>query len=185
MSSDVLSVTVLIGAQYASVNHVGAGSHRGGTKSPAYKRLFADVKAAAEAEIARTGWTTASCECFVTIVRYVGDRRRHDAMNLGKCEMDALTAAEVWHDDCLANPCLPWIRYDAEGGHRVTIVIVKLFASTCNAPTPVPRARTETTRRVSTANPCVHRGGQIPEGYAALNGKLVPREVALRKAGIA
>jgi Holliday junction resolvase RusA-like endonuclease len=181
MSGDVLSLTVPIGAQYASVNHIGAGSHRGGTKSPAYKRLFADVKAAAETEIARTGWTTASCECFVTIVRYVGDRRRHDAMNLGKCEMDALTAADVWHDDCLANPCLPWIRYDAAGGHRVTIVIVKLYASAYDVPTPVPRARAEAARRASTVNLCVRAGEPIPEGYAALNGELVTREVALKK----
>ncbi len=127
--SDVFAITVPIGAQYASVNHVGAGSHRGGKKSLAYKRLFADVKGAAEAEIARTGWTTASCSCFAMIVRYLGDRRRHDAMNLGKCEFDALTAAGASEDDHLAGPCMPWVRFDGQGEHRAAIVVVKLYQS--------------------------------------------------------
>lgn len=209
--SDVLSITVPIGAKYASVNSVGANGHRAGKKSPEYKALFADVKAAAETEIKWLGWDKAECECLAMIVRYVADRRRHDAMNLGKCEWDALTEAGVWLDDSLANPCLPMIRYCAP--HRVTIVVVKLYESVLKPAQArddaVSGSRTSRSPKSAQAGiehlmPCKHGrpcglycrgcerhalntwkpGSPIPQGYALLNGKLVTREVALQKAGV-
>lgn len=128
--TDVLTITVPIQGAYASVNQTGGDSFRGGRKSPAYKALFRAVQQSAEAEMRRTGWTKAECDCFALIVRYVPDRRRADAMNLAKCEWDALTEAGVWNDDELANPCLPMIRPDFGGPHRVSIVVVKLYGAT-------------------------------------------------------
>jgi len=195
--SDVLSITVPIGAKYASVNSVGANGHRAGKKSPEYKALFADVKAAAETEIKWLGWDKAECECLAMIVRYVADRRRHDAMNLGKCEWDALTEAGVWLDDSLANPCLPMIRYCAP--HRVTIVVVKLYESVLK-PVESTRAATarapghDTSRQPVSAQagkihwcfPCSSwkPGDPLPENHALLNGKLITLDVALEKAGM-
>lgn len=146
--TDVLSITVPIGSRYASVNNVGGNSHRGGKKSPEYRRLFNAVQSAAEAEIERTGWTKATSECAAYVVRYVSDRRRRDATNAFKCEADALTEAGVWDDDNLVNPFLSTIRYDTEGENRVTIVIVKLYQS---VPGPVTHAGLLTSRQPRTA----------------------------------
>ena len=211
---DVLSITVPIGSRYASVNGLGANGHRAGKKSPEYHTLFDDVKRAAEAEIARTGWTTAECDCFAMIVRYVENRKRHDAMNLAKVEWDSLTAAGVWTDDSLANPCLPMIRYSTP--HRITIVVVKLYESVLTPVECPPGVQASRPRRSAQAGNDVPKpdagpataasgssrrrapasgtsalhlswkpGDPIPDGHALLNGKLVTRKVALEKAGIA
>jgi len=190
--SDVLSITVPIGSRYASVNGVGANGHRAGKKSDAYKQLFADVQRAAEAEIARTGWEKATSECFALIARYLPDRRRADSLNLGKCEWDSLTAAGVWVDDSLANPCLPMIRYNAP--HRLAIVVVKLYesvlkpveanrAATARAPGRTISRRIEVSTNAA-ASTAWRPGMPLPPGMALLNGKLVTRDVALQKAGI-
>lgn len=125
--TDALAFTIdLPDGKYASVNR----TTRGWTdprKSEIYRYVYGAVLEAAQREIARTGWTKAECECFATIMRVMPAHWRADAMNLGKPEWDALTEAGVWTDDRLANPCLPWIRYDDEGPHRVTIVVMKLY----------------------------------------------------------
>jgi Holliday junction resolvase RusA-like endonuclease len=191
--SDVLSISVPIGARYASVNHTNAGSHRGGKKSPEYKALFADVKRAAMDAMVLTGWTIARCECFVTIVRYVPDHRQHDAMNLGKCEFDALTAAGIWQDDKWANPCMPWIRYSAP--HRVTIVVVKLYESVLSGEMhnpDSPRARRGSARAGNNmsqnlrdkTNHAANGPESVSGGVAYLNGKPISREAALKLAGV-
>lgn len=175
--SDVLAITVPLGSRYASVNGVGRDNRRGGRKSDAYKRLYADVKAAAEAEIARTGWTTATANCFAMIVRYVPGNRRCDAMNQGKCEWDALTAAGVWDDDRWANPSLPWIVPNA-GEHRIAIVVVKLAAQAVPARAEEMLARKQTPRRRAEAgaSAALH---PIVERMAKLNGKPIPLADAL------
>jgi hypothetical protein len=83
--SDILSIIVPLGSSYPSVNHVGKDGFRGGRKSDAYRKLFADVEQAARAEIERTGWTKAETECSLTIVRFTPHRRRIDAGNMSKC----------------------------------------------------------------------------------------------------
>jgi len=189
--SDVLAISVPLGSRYASVNSVGANGHRAGKKSDAYKRLFADVKTAAEAEMARIGWQKASCECFAMIVRYVVTRRRGDASNQGKCELDALTAAGVWDDDSLATPFVSSVCYAPEGGHRLAIVVVKqrqevpaakrlgsVGAARPLTPDAVPGGtRTATPSRESVLA-AWRPGDPIPDGCAVLGGKLVMLDYA-------
>lgn len=180
--SDVLAITVEIDGRYPSVNHTGGDGFRGGRKSREYRQLFARVKYAALDEMARTGWTKAECDCFVSIVRYIPDMRRCDAMNLGKTELDALTAAGVWLDDNLANPPMAWIRRDIDGKHRVSIVVVKLYEShrlIVQLPSPTLRTPKEKFEAASAAMRGWRAGDPIPEGYADLNGTLVTREEAL------
>jgi len=199
--TDVLSLCIPIPGRYPSVNSLGRDGLRFGRKSEEYRALFKAVKEAAEAEMARTGWITATCECLSVIVRYIGDRRRTDAANLAKCEWDALTAAGVWSDDRLANPCHFAIRRDPNGEHRVSIVVVKLHQS-INAEEVMPnatvsklhkrdkplrRSRPDVTpprvgarRKVTEADLQTWRPGDpIPPGYALFGGKLVATEFVL------
>ncbi len=213
--SDVLSITVPIGSRYASVNGVGANGHRAGKKSPEYHRLFDDVKTAAETEMKWIGWDKAECECFRddrSLRSKTGSR--HDAMNLGKCEWDALTEAGVWLRTMPVRrtPYMPMDSLQCAGMHRVTIVVVKLYQS---VPGPVEPSGAATaqhsgapTSRASRGSAqagfapnlqcCAHLipigthceiccwkpGDPIPDGHALLNGKLVTRDLALEKAGI-
>jgi Holliday junction resolvase RusA-like endonuclease len=204
--SDVLAITVPIGTRYASVNNVGAGSHRAGKKSKAYKDLYEAVYVEARLEINRVGWEKATSECMAIIVRYIGDRRRRDATNAFKCEADALTAAGVWEDDSLVNPFLSQIRYQV-GASRLAIVVVKLYSSVTEGVMPNGRrGSTEKHQGQRSTSPVhvtppregagrgVHHwcfpcskwkpGDPIPEGHALLNGKLVTRDIALEKAGV-
>jgi hypothetical protein len=195
--SDVLSVTVSLGGRYPSTNHTANGSHRAGPKSPEYKALFDAVKCAAEAEIARTGWVKADGECLTIITRYVPDRRRCDAVNLGTSECNALTAAGVWADDRLAQPCIKHIRHDPNGEHRVSIVVVQLHhpvnairgqtrgQSTATSPrNREGQSSGQKPAKVSTPSGAPrYTGGAIPDGFAVVNGKLVSRESALKMLG--
>lgn len=127
MSVDVLTLTIALGTRYPSKNHEGRDGMRTGRKSEEYRKLFEDIKEAAEREMARTGWNMAECECLTIVVRYMPNHLRADALNLAGCEANALTAAGVWTDDRLAQPVTLHIRYDDEGPHRVTIVVMKLY----------------------------------------------------------
>ena len=189
--SDVLALSIPLGSTYPSVNHLHKDGFIGGRKSDAYKTLFADVKTAAEAEIARTGWETASTECALTVIRYQETRRRSDATNLAKVEADALTAAGVWADDRLATPVTLMVRFDPAGQHRLAIVVVKLHEATTesaqvgkkSAPRR-PRAAKPPARPAPFVGDAVDRwrpGDTIPDGYALLGSKLVTMEFALEK----
>lgn len=192
--TDALAFTIVLpDGKYASVNR----TTRGWTdprKSDIYKAVYDAVLDAAKSEIARTGWAKAECECFATIMRVMPAHWRADAMNLGKPEWDALTEAGVWTDDRLANPCLPWIRYDDEGPHRVTIVVMKLYEPAnvriVEKPKAV-RARRENGENGTKSTKCPdnetrltpaaqrYTGGDIPPDKALVNGVLVDRADAL------
>lgn len=195
--ADVLAITVPIEGRYASNNALGKDSHRGGRKSEAYKALFKSVKEAAEDEAMRIGWVPLPCEHDITILRYLPARWRTDAMNLGKCEGDALTAAGIWPDDRYANPARFLVRYDASGQHRIAIVVVKLYepantfaldakpkSSLITVNEVEIKAESSVIRRPLRA-PMVmdiskyRSGDPIPDGYADLNGELVLKSKAL------
>jgi len=176
--ADVLAISVPLGSRYASVNNVGGNSHRAGKKSAAYKQLFTDVKTAAEAEMARTGWQKATAECFTLVVRYIVNRRRADAANQGKCELDALTAAGVWDDDCQAVPFMASVCYAPEGGPRLAIVVVKQRQD-MPARKQTPLRRVEAGANAAPYPNSWRPGDPIPEGFAALGSRLVARNEAL------
>lgn len=123
--SDVLVVTVPIAARYPSVNHTGQDGMRTGRKSPEYRELFAAIKESAEIEMAHFGWSKATDLVHTTIVLYRSTKRRQDAGNVAKCELDALTVAGVWEDDSLAKPVVLDIEYDPSGPDRVVIILRK------------------------------------------------------------
>lgn len=95
MSVDAIAFTIeLPDGKYASVNRLTRG-YRDPRKSEIYRQVYDAVLKAASAEIVRTGWAKAECECFASVMRVMPARWRADAMNLGKPEMDALTEAGV------------------------------------------------------------------------------------------
>jgi Holliday junction resolvase RusA-like endonuclease len=120
---DVLVISASIDGAYPSVNSLGKDGRRYGRKTDEYKALFAAVKDAASAEMFRTGWVTTSDECEVTVTRYVRDRRRRDAGNMSKVELDALSRACVWEDDSQATRVVLEIMHDPKGEDRVVIVV--------------------------------------------------------------
>ncbi len=184
--SDVLSLSVpLPTTAYPSVNSLGGDGFRGGKKTVAYHALFDAVKAAAEAEMARTGWETADFLVDATLVLVTRSARIRDASNCGKCEMDALTAAGVWLDDALARPWRTDCENDPSGPDRVVIVVRRRY------PIIVPRGSP------MVANTRRRRPASIPPGaivplhdprgtsqIALVNGRAVPLEDALRDLGL-
>lgn len=202
--SDALVFTLpLEGGEYASQNAIGKDSFRGGRKSKIYKFVFNNVKDLAEKEMARVNWgPPATCECDVTIYRFIPKRWRTDAINMGTAEFNALTAAGVWADDRLGNPARCVLRYDAPGPHRIVVVVVKLYEPANRyEPTPEQNANELTRRsRASTgrgARSTAVRdrairdeakregakewrpGDPIPAGFADYNGRLIPEAEAL------
>ena len=141
--SDVLIVSAPVPGAYPTVNTMWAGSSRGGKKSLVYTDLFDAVQRAAEAEIDRTGWTTAAYYCAVSLTLYRNTRREIDCANTSKAELDAMTAAGVWVDDKFARPFLADTEYDPSGESRVVIVVRRRFPDmhfTADAPAKVPIA---------------------------------------------
>lgn len=193
--ADVLTLTIPLGGRYPSRNQEGRDNHRFGRKSDEYRDLTRAVIEAAKAEMARTGWETAECECLTIITRYMPNHLRADSLNIGSAECNALTAAGVWSDDRLAQPCLFHIRYDDEGPHRVSIVVMKLYepahvrivekAKPIRKRRAVPDQpasspdRTEKYVPVGTDERLRYTGGDIPEGYALVGNELVPYAEAL------
>lgn len=176
---DVLVLSVPIDGSYASVNHTGRDGMRFGRKSPAYKKLFADVLAAACFAMERTGWRTTDDDCEVTLTRYVRDRIKRDAANMGKCEFDALTKAGVWKDDSQAKRVILKLLTDPSGADRVVIVVQRIPSlwRDCSESIPLsPPVRA----KASGATPKQKQAGDV----AYLDGKPIPRADALRMIGV-
>ena len=137
MNSDVLTISVPLASRYPSVNHLGRDGVRAGRKTPEYHALFAAVKEAAEREIVRTGWTTAHDCVDTSVVLYRTTQRWQDPQNIGKVELDSLTAAKVWADDHLAKPWHTDIEYDPNGPDRVVIILRRRFTISVAKPHPI------------------------------------------------
>lgn len=192
--SDVLSITVeLSGNGYPTKNREGKDGFRGGRKSDVYREVSASVEAVARVEIARIGWTTATCECAGIIMRVVPKRWKSDALNIGTAEANALTAAGVWSDDQACNPAIKYVRYDSDGPHRIVIVIVKLHQPVTSEVKAIaaPRIHPPATPKAAKAKPerthapCEvlaktwRPGDPIPKDCALVNGVPVPHARAL------
>jgi Holliday junction resolvase RusA-like endonuclease len=194
--SDVLTLTIPLGARYPSRNHEGKDNQRFGRKSDEYRDLTQAVIEAARAEMMRTGWVQAECECLTIITRYMPNHLRADSLNIGSAECNALTAAGVWSDDRLAQPCTMHIRYDDEGPHRVTIVVMKLYepanvrivAKPKRDKLTKPAESTDSQKRIASPGKYVlsrtpqrekYTGGELPADKALVDGYLVDREEAM------
>lgn len=112
-------------ARYPTVNHQVRGAASYGRKTVDYEALFADV-ADAGREAVRLGWQTIVYPCRTRIYRFVTDHLVRDALNLGGCEANALTASGVWSDDSVGRPIELDILVDPAGPDRVFIEIVRI-----------------------------------------------------------
>lgn len=178
--ADVLVITVPVPAgTYPSVNHTGRGVFKKGRKTDEYHELFNAVKTAAEEEMARIGWETATDYCWTSITRYKSTRRKQDVGNLGKCESDALTAAGVWIDDDRAAPVSLDIEYDPAGPDRVVIIVRRRFVAQNITAMPAPRGAKDAEPRAAGRRGIPYTGGPIPKGYALCGKELIPVADAL------
>ena len=179
---DVLVVSAPVPGRYASVNHLGSGAHRGGKKTPEYHDLFNAVVAAAEAEMQRVAWRIADYPCAVAITLYHRNGIFPDALNIGKCEFDALTAAGVWIDDKYGRPATADTELDPDGDPRVVIVIRRRFPPYVpKASALVVAARAKRSTRIEapvTVAPIATVDGRLD--YVEVDGKRVPRADFLR-----
>jgi hypothetical protein len=188
MSADVLSFWVPTfpgnGSKYPSVNGMWASGVRYGKKTPEYADLFRIVRETAHAVMQATGWETATDRVEVHLKRYVPDRRRTDAGNLGKCEMDSMAPWKpgqpgpesflgVYEDDRLVRP-FPDVVYDPtpDAMDRIAIAVFRLFTETPAVRNPRPRV------------PAAQRSAPVPAGpVPTLNGKPITVSEALSLIG--
>lgn len=169
------------GSRYPSVNGMWASGVRYGKKTPEYADLFAIVRETAHATMQATGWETATDRVEVHIRRYVPDRRRTDAGNLGKCELDAMAPSRpgerdfpgVYEDDRLVRP-FPDVVYDPtpEAMDRIAIAVFRLFTESLAPKKTRPRAAV------------AQRSAPVPAGpVPTLNGKPITIGEALSLIG--
>ena len=173
------------GRKYPSVNSLGGNSHRGGRKTPEYRALFAAIKHAAEEEMERVGWTTADYYVEVIHKRYVVTRRKNDAMNGLKTELDALQSAGVFLDDSLVIPRPDIVQYDPRPGAidricmavfrlNVPILAADMVHASASAARAKPPARKQPDGAISRDDRQPYRvGDPIPQGSVLLDGRLV------------
>lgn len=190
--SDVFSITVDVpeGA-YPSVNSLGGNGHRAGRKTSQYHELGRRVKAAAAAEIERSGWAMATYDCHGWIVRYITERRIMDASNIAKGEMDFLQGAGVVANDSLIRPITKDIQFDPSGPDRIVIILLRLYPRVQDVGKKHP-ARAGQAR--STRPPALARRGRdvelhpstkAPQGRIAyIDGRPASYGEALREAGL-
>jgi Holliday junction resolvase RusA-like endonuclease len=182
--TDIFTITVPIPkGTYPSVNHTGINGFRGGGKSKEYRELFASVKAAAIAEMARTGWTTAEYDCAGWITRYHPHARKLDCSNLSKAENDALEEAGVVLNDTLIRPIHKDAQYDKNGPDRIVIVLQRLYPRITDVHTPKPKP-IRTPKVVAIVNPLPPVTKAPKVGLAYIDGKVVPYGEAMRAAGL-
>ena len=188
-SRDVFSITIPVpSGTYPSVNHLGINGQRGGGKSREYEELFASVKEAALAEMARIGWTTAEYDVEGWFTRYHPRANVFDCSNAFKAEPDALEKAGVVANDTLIRPFHKSAQYDPIGPDRVVIVLQRLYPriTDVRAAAPPKSARKPKakppeqivpplSRRPSTGQTAQINGHDVPYGEAA---RLVREELA-------
>jgi hypothetical protein len=211
VSNDVLAFTIEIPGRYPSVNHTHADGFRGGKKSQEYRDLKRAVRAAAHAEMKRVGWSAPACwYVAIELTRVVPDRRRRDAMNMGKAELDALRPAVprdddynpadpfpgLYEDDDLAL-VIPRIELQLGGVDRLIITARRCYPPLHEAPQEKAQkaARHRPVRSADKARPAEKRRrqkpsetaepvgfvGEIPDGFALCDGRLIPLKEALRQ----
>ena len=179
---DVFVITVPVPkGTYPSVNHVGGNGFRGGFKSHEYRTLGKSVLEAAQEEMNRVGWQTATYYVSGSITRYQTTRIHSDPSNLGKCEWDFLEKAGVVENDTLIRPTVKDIQYDPDGVDRIVIVLQRLYPRAADTIKPkdvrVPKV-------VATVNPLPPVTRAPKDRVAHVNGKPVSYGEALREAGL-
>lgn len=172
---DVFSISVpLPKGSYPGVNHLGADGFRGGRKTANYHALRKSVMDAAQREMARTGWETATWYCECTWTRYSRTRRLSDPGNGNKVEADALEAAGVVENDTLLRPIHLSCEYDPDGVERIVIVLLRRYPPLLTKGAPLKRGMRPRLLAAAKAK------DSKPMPMALLDGKPVPYEHARR-----